>query len=136
MPRILSSLLTLLLLSVSGIRLDAADKPDRPLQALLVTGGCCHDYARPETQILTKGTAARADIVWTIVHQGGSTTDTKIPLYDDPNWADGFDVIIPQRMFRPRQRQRVRGSYLETSSRRNARRSHSLCHALLPNRDR
>jgi len=98
MPRILSSLLTLLLLSVSGIRLDAADKPDRPLQALLVTGGCCHDYAR-QKQILTKGTAARADIVWTIVHQGGSTTDTKIPLYDDPNWADGFDVIIHNECF-------------------------------------
>lgn len=71
---------------------------DRPLRALLVTGGCCHDYARQKL-ILTRGTSARANIVWTVIHQGGTTTNTPIPLYDDPNWADGFDIIIHNECF-------------------------------------
>jgi len=76
----------------------AKDTRSGPIKALLVTGGCCHDYERQKA-ILTKGTASRADIVWTIVHQGGTTTDTKIPLYEDPNWADGFDVVVHNECF-------------------------------------
>ncbi len=72
---------------------EAATKPDRPIQALLVTGGCCHDYDRQKL-ILTRGISARADVRWTVVHQGGTSTDTKIPLYNDPNWADGFDIVV------------------------------------------
>ncbi len=69
-----------------------------PIRALLVTGGCCHDYERQKA-ILTKGISARANVVWTVVHQGGSTTDTKIPLYEDPNWAEGFDVVVHNECF-------------------------------------
>jgi len=69
-----------------------------PIRALLVTGGCCHDYDRQKL-ILTRGISARADVIWTVVHQGGTTTDTKIPLYDDPNWADGFDVVVHNECF-------------------------------------
>jgi hypothetical protein len=32
---------------------------EKPLRALLVCGGCCHDYARQKA-ILTKGISARA----------------------------------------------------------------------------
>ena len=42
----------------------------KPIKALLVTGGCCHDYERQKL-ILTQGISARADVEWTIVHQGG-----------------------------------------------------------------
>jgi len=77
---------------------EAAAKPDPPIRALLVTGGCCHDYDRQKL-ILTRGISARADVLWTVVHQGGTTTDTKIPLYDDPNWADGFDIVVHNECF-------------------------------------
>ena len=70
----------------------------KPIRALLVTGGCCHDYERQKA-ILTKGISARANVVWTVAHQGGSTTDTKIPLYEDPHWADGYDVIVHNECF-------------------------------------
>jgi putative membrane-bound dehydrogenase-like protein len=70
----------------------------QPIRALLVTGGCCHDYDRQKL-ILTRGISARADVIWTVVHQGGTTTDTKIPLYNDPNWADGFDVVVHNECF-------------------------------------
>ena len=75
-----------------------AQSADRPIQALLVTGGCCHDYDRQKL-ILTRGISARANVRWTVVHQGGTSTDTKIPLYNDPNWADGFDIVIHNECF-------------------------------------
>ena len=56
-----------------------AEGARKPIKALLVTGGCCHDYERQKV-ILSRGISARADVVWTIVHQGGNTTDTMIPL--------------------------------------------------------
>ena len=71
---------------------------ERPIQALLVTGGCCHDYDR-QKRILTRGISGRANVRWTVVHQGGTTTDTPIPLYDDPNWADGFDIVVHNECF-------------------------------------
>ncbi len=75
-----------------------AKKDEKPIKALLVTGGCCHDYDRQKL-ILTKGISARANVEWTIVHQGGTTTNTKIPLYEDANWAEGFDVIVHNECF-------------------------------------
>ena len=74
------------------------ESADRPIQALLVTGGCCHDYDRQKL-ILTRGISARANVRWTVVHQGGTSTDTKIPLYNDPNWADGFDIVVHNECF-------------------------------------
>lgn len=71
---------------------------ERPIQALLVTGGCCHDYDRQKL-ILTRGISARANVRWTVVHQGGKTTDTKIPLYNDPDWAEGFDIVVHNECF-------------------------------------
>ncbi|MGA0040659.1 MAG: DUF7133 domain-containing protein [Pirellulales bacterium] len=70
----------------------------RPIQALLVTGGCCHDYDR-QKRILTRGISGRADVRWTVVHQGGTTTNTPIPLYDDPDWAKGFDIVVHNECF-------------------------------------
>ena len=70
----------------------------KPIHALLVTGGCCHDYARQKL-ILSRGISARANVVWTVAHQGGTTTDTAIPLYDDPNWSDGFDIVVHNECF-------------------------------------
>ena len=77
---------------------DGKAAADRPIQALLVTGGCCHDYDRQKL-ILTRGISARANVRWTVVHQGGTTTDTPIPLYNDPDWADGFDIVIHNECF-------------------------------------
>lgn len=93
-----SVLLLCVLLLCSAIQADERPEPSRPIQALLVTGGCCHDYERQKL-ILTRGISARASVRWTVVHQGGSTTNTPIPLYNDPNWADGFDVVVHNECF-------------------------------------
>ncbi|TWT38745.1 DUF7133 domain-containing protein [Blastopirellula retiformator] len=70
----------------------------KPIKALLVTGGCCHDYDS-QKNLIKKGLEERANIEVTVVHQGGSTTDTKIPLYQGPDWAKGYDVILHDECF-------------------------------------
>ena len=95
------SLLVFLLLSMATtcfVRADEGQVQQKPIQALLVTGGCCHDYDR-QKRILTRGISARANVHWTVVQQGGKTTNTAIPLYSDPNWADGFDIIVHNECF-------------------------------------
>lgn len=31
---------------------------------------------------------------WTILYEGGAGSDARVALYDTPNWAKGFDVVI------------------------------------------
>jgi uncharacterized protein len=69
----------------------AAEKA-RPLKALLVTGGCCHDYTA-QKKIIPEGVSARANVEWTIVHEG-EERDHKISIYSNPDWAKGYDVIV------------------------------------------
>ena len=59
------------LLIVAGSRYSTAiaqqSVPPKPpaLKALLITGGCCHDYERQKS-LLTEGISARAQPQWTI----------------------------------------------------------------------
>ena len=87
-----------LLLLVLSTGAFAAEKPQPPIRALLVTGGCCHDYDRQKL-ILARGISARAPVEWTVVQQGGKTTNAKIPLYEDKDWAEGFDVVVHNECF-------------------------------------
>ena len=103
MKCLLQSGLALMVMSCVTLAEDSQDaasgtKVARPLQALLVTGGCCHDYVRQQ-RILARGISARANVVWTVVNQGGTATNSKIPLYRDPEWAKGFDVVVHNECF-------------------------------------
>ncbi len=71
----------------------AADSKVKPLRALLVLGGCCHDYA-VQKELLSKGISERANVQVTIAHDPDKTTQHLNPIYESPTWADGFDVII------------------------------------------
>lgn len=95
------SLVACFVLSTSTEVIQGAERPaakNRPIQALLVTGGCCHDYDRQKL-ILTRGISARANVRWTVVQQGGRTTNTAIPMYNDPDWAEGFDIVVHNECF-------------------------------------
>jgi hypothetical protein len=81
--------------------LHAADAP-KPLKVLLVTGGCCHDYAK-QKDILKEGIEKRAnakvDIIYTAEYALGATgkpdaTQPKLPIYGNPDYAKGYDVVI------------------------------------------
>lgn len=83
-------------LAACSITLPAAEQ--KPLRALLITGGCCHNYPF-QSQQLTNAVAKLATVEWTVMKDGGSGTRAEISLYDNPNWASGFDVVVHNECF-------------------------------------
>ncbi len=72
--------------------LQAADKV-KPLRVLLITGGCCHDYAA-QKNILKKGLEARAHVVVDQVHSPDKSTNPPLDIYGNPDYAKGYDAVI------------------------------------------
>ena len=70
----------------------------RPIKALLVTGGGYHDYPA-QKKILTEGVSARANVEWTIHHDPSKQDNHKMPLFENPNWADGYDIVVHNQCF-------------------------------------
>ena len=71
----------------------AADEPEKPIKALFVCGGCCHDYLH-QKDIIPKGISARANVQWTIAYDPNTTTEHLNPVYQDREWYKGFDIIV------------------------------------------
>lgn len=65
----------------------------KPIRALLVLGGCCHDY-KTQQELLKKGIQERANVEVTIAYDPNTTTEHLNPIYQSADWADGFDVVI------------------------------------------
>ena len=63
------------------------------LKALVVSGGCCHDYTNQD-KILMEAVRKILPVDWMVAYQGGTGTNAMIPLYTDPNWYKGYDVIV------------------------------------------
>jgi len=91
-------LLGLLLLLLVGCAGHSTASTKRPIRALLITGGCCHNYAL-QTFSLTNAIARHARVEWTVISEGGSGTRAEIALYNEPNWAQGFDVVVHNECF-------------------------------------
>lgn len=85
------------LLLGSALISAAADGP-KPLRALMVCGGCCHDYAH-QKEIIADGIRARANVEFTVVHEGGSSRDHKPSVYEKPEWWKGYDVVVHNECF-------------------------------------
>ena len=66
---------------------------DMPLRALLVTGGCCHDYAK-QKDILKQGLERRLNITIDHAHSDDKSTNPPLPIFGKANYAKGYDVII------------------------------------------
>ena len=62
------------------------------LKALLVTGGCCHDYPA-QIKILTEELTKRIHVEWTVVH-GDRERGTRLEVYKKKDWAKGYDVVV------------------------------------------
>lgn len=90
----LLALPTFVVLSLLGLS-DAAPRAEKtkPIRALLVIGGCCHDYAK-QKDILTKGVSERANVEWTIAYDPDKGTKHLNPVYEKPDWTKGFDVVV------------------------------------------
>jgi type 1 glutamine amidotransferase len=72
---------------------SAADAPAKPLRALLILGGCCHDYAN-QKDILKAGIEKRAHVQVDVVHNPDKSTKARFEIYEKADWAKGYDVII------------------------------------------
>lgn len=79
-------------------RADDGDS-DEPIKALLITGGCCHDYPFQAQQYIEATKDRGLNVEWTVVNEGGTGTSAEIELYDDPDWAKGYDVIVHNECF-------------------------------------
>jgi type 1 glutamine amidotransferase len=87
------------LLIVDAHRAPAEKPPSkgRPIRALLICGGCCHDY-KTQKDVVAKGISARADVQWTIAHEGDKR-EHKHSIYSRPDWWKGYDVIVHDECF-------------------------------------
>jgi hypothetical protein len=70
-----------------------AAETNRPLKALLVIGGCCHDYAA-QKEILKEGLEKRINVKIDIAYSADSTTTPALPILGNPDYAKGYDVVI------------------------------------------
>jgi type 1 glutamine amidotransferase len=81
------------ILTLAACPAVAAEPTVKPLRALLVLGGCCHDYPM-QKDILVRGISERAYVEVVIAYDADTTTRHLNPVYKNPEWAAGFDVII------------------------------------------
>jgi type 1 glutamine amidotransferase len=90
-------LLLVSLLLLGSTRFGSAAET-APVRALLITGGCCHNYPF-QSQQFTNAMAKLAKVEWTVVMDGGTGTRAEISLYDTPDWAKGYDVVVHNECF-------------------------------------
>lgn len=71
----------------------AQDAKVKPIKALLVLGGCCHDYPAQQ-KLLKEGIEKRAHVEVTAAFDPDKGTKHLNPIYETADWAKGYDVII------------------------------------------
>jgi len=64
-----------------------------PIRVLLITGGCCHDYAH-QKDILKKGITERANVVIEQIHTDDTSTHPPLAILGNPDYARDFDLVI------------------------------------------
>ncbi len=75
------------------LAVTAVQAETKPLHALLIAGGCCHNYGAQQ-KILSEGIQARANVRVDVIWTDDSGTAPHFPLYEKADWAKGYDVII------------------------------------------
>ena len=85
---ILSTVLTLTF-AFSSVSIMAAG----PIRVLLITGGCCHDYAH-QKDILKNGIMERANVVIEQIHTDDTSTHPPLAILGNPDYAKNFDLVI------------------------------------------
>ena len=68
----------------------------KPLKALMITGGCCHDYKK-QKNIISEGISERVPTKWDIFFEMDQAK-SKAHL-SKKGWSDGFDYIVYNHCF-------------------------------------
>ncbi|MEL6107102.1 MAG: ThuA domain-containing protein [Planctomycetota bacterium] len=90
--------LAFVLLTTSSA-LAEQDTDAKPIDVLLITSGCCHDYDFQTKSMQLAFEKAGVAANWTVVNDGGKGTAAEIDFYKDSSWAKGFDVCIHNECF-------------------------------------
>lgn len=83
----------IIVLALTCFASQAQAEEVKPIKALLLTGGCCHDY-KAQKDILKEGIESRANIIVDQIHTDNSTVKPDLPIYGVPEYANGYDVVI------------------------------------------
>jgi hypothetical protein len=70
---------------------DAAEA--KPLRALLITGGCCHEYAK-QKDVLKNGLEGRINLTVDQIHTDDSSTHPPLAFLGNADYAKGYDLVI------------------------------------------
>lgn len=95
MKNIICSMLAtfVVLIAITGCRRTGADTGAvKPIKALLITGGCCHDYDT-QTKLLIAGIKKYAHVEFDVVQEGEGTKHVH-SVFKQENWTRGYDVVI------------------------------------------
>jgi uncharacterized protein len=68
------------------------------VKALVVSGGCCHDYPG-QARVIMDAVSRVLPVDWMVAIQGGRGTTGHLPVYDNPDWARGYDIIVHNECF-------------------------------------
>ena len=83
----LANRLVLCTLFLTGLHVMAKPK------ALMIAGGCCHDYANQKDIIPDILQKNGLDFDWTSVVESKSR-DHKNSVYESPDWIDGYNLVV------------------------------------------
>lgn len=93
MQRILTLIPLIALLCGCHSTQPTTAKDPAPIKALLITGGCCHDYDA-QTKLLTEGISQYANVSFDIVSEGMGEKDHVHSIFKQSGWSKGYDVVI------------------------------------------
>jgi type 1 glutamine amidotransferase len=71
---------------------SGAPSQEPRVRALVVSGGCCHDYVH-QGRILMEAVGKAMPVDWTLLVQGRGTT-TRFSIYNRPDWIKDFDIVV------------------------------------------
>ena len=72
--------------------------PGPRVKALVVSGGCCHDYPG-QARVIMDAVSRVLPVDWMVAVQGGRGTTGQLPVYDNPDWARGYDIVVHNECF-------------------------------------
>ena len=74
-------------------------QPQGPrIQALVISGGCCHDYAL-QSKVLMDTVGRALPVDWTVAIQGGRGTTGTQAIVGRDDWAKGYDIVVHNQCF-------------------------------------
>ncbi len=85
--------LTLLAVEKPELPTTLVSKDRAPMKIMLITGGCCHDYAT-QKDLLKNGIEKRLNAVVDQIHTDDKGVAPPLPILGNPDYANGYDLVI------------------------------------------